>query len=85
MASKNDDASRARNKVYYAARAALIEAHPDEYRELLNRFAEEAGVTLSIRKTKEERAAEQIEKLLKENPELRDRFAAPGLSAVAEG
>lgn len=63
-----------RNKVYYAARAELIENHQDEYRSLLQKHADEAGVTLKIRKTPEERAQEQIEKLLADNPALAAKY-----------
>lgn len=83
MPSKNDETAKARNKVYYAARAELIENHQDEYRELLRKHADAAGVTLKIRKTEEEKAAEQFEKLLAEHPELRHRLTQA--DAVATG
>lgn len=74
MPSKNDETSKARNKVYYAARAELIENHPEEYRELLLKHADAAGVTLKIRKTDEEKAAEQFDELLAKHPELAKRI-----------
>ena len=70
MPSKNDEASRARQKVYYSARQRLIENHADEYRTLLNEEADKAGVTLSIRKTPEEKAEEQLAALLEQFPHL---------------
>lgn len=70
MPSKNDEAAKARNKVYYAARAELIENHQDEYRKLLEKHAEEAGVTLTLRKSPEEKAQEQLNKLLTDFPHL---------------
>lgn len=85
MPSKNDETSKARNKVYYAARAELIENHQDEYRKLLEKHAEEAGVTLTLRKSPAEKAEEQMKKLLAEHPELRARFAQEDDGETPEG
>ena len=74
--AQKDDQGKARNKVYYAARAELIENHQGEYRQLLQKHADEAGVSLTIRLTPEEKAAKQMEDLIAQYPELAGRLSA---------
>lgn len=63
-----------RRAAYSAAEARLREAHHDEFRTLVKEEADKLGVTYVFRKTEAERAAETLDKLLSEHPELRERM-----------
>jgi hypothetical protein len=70
-----------RRAAYSAAEARLREAHHDEFRALVKEEADARGVTYVFRKTDEERAAEQLTKLLAEHPNLRDRVVGEAPNA----
>lgn len=76
--SETTDASEVqkRRAAYSAAETRLREAHHDEFRALVKEEADRRGVTYVFRKTETERAAAQLEQLLADHPELRERVAA---------
>jgi hypothetical protein len=60
-----------------AATAALIEAHQEEWNDLMDKACADRGVTWSRPLTPEQKAANDIAALLDKYPHLRDQFA-PG-------
>jgi hypothetical protein len=73
MAEKPNLILRARN----AATAALIDAHTDEYHDLMERECKTLGVAWSRPLSAEDKARAEVEALLTKYPHLRDEFA-PG-------
>lgn len=67
------DEAALRRKAYTDAERTLRDNHTDEFKSLVLENAAKLGVTYRFRKTKEERAAEQMESLLAEFPELRNK------------
>jgi hypothetical protein len=76
----NTTADEAKDKAMSAARSAaaakLREKHLDEYNTLLTAEAKERGVDWKPRPTAEQRAAEEMERLLQQFPELAERVNA---------
>jgi len=64
------DETQKRRAAYSAAETRLREAHHDEFRALVKEEADKRGVTYVFRKTDEERAAEQMRRLLADHPNL---------------
>lgn len=61
-------------EAYSAATTRLRDENPTRFQELRVEEAKQRGVDYTPPKTKEERAAEQLDALLNEHPNLRDRF-----------
>lgn len=70
------DTAALRRKAYTNAETALKAKYNEEFRALVTAEATKLGVTYAFRKTKAERAAEQVQNLLNEFPELREQFAS---------
>lgn len=70
-----DDTVQKRRAAYSAAEARLREENHDRFRALVKEEADKRGVTYVFRKTEAERAAEALDKLLADHPELRERVA----------
>lgn len=72
-ANPNDKAMSAARS---AAAATLRQNHHEEYNDLLVREAKARGIEWSPRPTKEERAAQEMYRLLRDYPELAERVNA---------
>lgn len=76
----------AANRITTKAFRALREKYPDDWEAMKEAAAAELGVEYKRRKTKEEKAHEELAKLLSENPGLRaELFAEIERSIVAGG
>jgi hypothetical protein len=75
--------SRLKRQAYSNAESRLREAHGDEFRQYVAEEAKQLGVVYEFRKTKAERAAEQVEALIAEHPELLEKFKPQTVSDLA--
>ena len=69
---------RLKNQAYSAAEAALKEAHPQQWQNLVTLEMQRRGLTYERRLSPQERARQQITDLLTEFPELREDFTPFG-------
>lgn len=76
MAEGDSKKDKAMSAARSAAAAALRAKHQDEYNELLVAEAKDRGIDWSPRPTAEQRAAEEMERLLQQFPELAERVNA---------
>ena len=68
---------KALSKAYNTASQTLRETHRDEFNKLYQEAAEALGVEWSPRLSPLERASQQMDTLLDEFPELRERLTQP--------
>ncbi len=62
-------------KAYTTATQELRKAHRDEFNDLYQKYAAEAGVEWSPRLTPEQKAEQEFDRLVTEYPHLAERFA----------
>lgn len=72
-----DSENKAMSAARSAAAATLRESHLEEYNALLTGEAKARGITWTPRPTKEQRATEEMERLLKEFPHLAEQVTVP--------
>lgn len=70
-------------KAYTNANSILRDRHKDEFLELHQAEAKKLGLDWTPRKTKEQKAREQMGKLLNENPTLREELMAAARTELA--
>lgn len=70
-------------KAYGSATTLLREKHKDEFQLLHQQEAQKLGLDWTPRKSKEQKAREQVNKLLTENPSLRDELMAAAKQQLA--
>lgn len=64
-----------KNRLRNEAERIVLDRHKNEFYKEAERLYEENGFEFKRRLTEQEKAQQQIEKLLKENPELREQYA----------
>ena len=64
-----------KNRLRNEAERRVLDRHKNEFYKEAERLYEENGFEFKRRLTDQEKAQQQIEKLLKENPELREQYA----------
>lgn len=72
---KGETAQQAKNRLRNEAERIVIDRHRDEFYAEAERLYEANGFEFKRRLTEEEKAAQQIEKLLQANPALREQYA----------
>ena len=80
-----EDRDKALRKAYGTATARLRDEHRDEFNGYYSEAAKELGVEWSPRKSAEEKAAEEMERLLTEYPHLRQRIAPEAVQRAETG
>lgn len=83
MAEKESTKDSLLRKAYTIATTQLRDAHKEEFLKYQQAAAQKLGVDWTPRKTKEQRAREQVSKLLEANPALRDELLAHAREQVA--
>lgn len=82
-APKGETAQQAKNRLRNEAERIVLDRHKAEFYEEAERLYAKHGFEFKRRLTEEEKAAQTIEKLIQQNPALRERYAPTTLVADA--
>lgn len=72
------DLQKLKNKLRNASEREVLNNHRDEFHQIATRKFAEHGLKFEPRPSESEKAAKKMEALLKEHPELAERFAPKG-------
>lgn len=72
---RRESPAQIRNRLRNQAERIVLDRHRDEFHQEATKLFEANGLEFKHRLTETERAQAKIEALLRENPELRERFA----------
>lgn len=72
---KNETAQQAKNRLRNEAERIVLDRHKSEFHKVAEELYAKNGYEFKRRLTEEEKAEQAIEKMLRENPSLREKYA----------